>query len=50
MKHKLPLLDIARFEVGAVIEILTNSVPVALWMLFFYFLTPRLCAIADKRQ
>ena len=42
VKHGLPLKDIAKFEVGEAIAILTNTAPACFWALFFIYSIPGL--------
>lgn len=37
MEHKIPLEDIARFETGGAIAILTNTSPAAFWMVYHLY-------------
>lgn len=39
-KHKIPLADIARYEVGGAIAILINTAPALFWMVFYVFSQP----------
>lgn len=39
-RNKIPLADIARYEVGGAIAILVNTGPALFWMLFFVFSLP----------
>lgn len=41
-KHKIPLEDIARYEVGGAIAILVNTSPALFWMLFYVFSHPQI--------
>ncbi|KAK3325001.1 hypothetical protein B0H66DRAFT_587854 [Apodospora peruviana] len=45
--NKVPLQDIARFEVGGSVAILVNTSPAAFWTLFFLYVRPGL--LADVR-
>lgn len=40
-KHKIPLEDIARYEVGGAIAILVNTSPALFWMIFYVFSHPK---------
>lgn len=39
-KHKIPIADIARYEVGGSIAVLVNTAPAAFWILFYMFSNP----------
>lgn len=41
-KHKIPLEDIAKYEVGGAMAILVNTAPASFWTLFFIYSTPGL--------
>lgn len=40
VKHKIPIADIARYEVGGSIAVLVNTAPAAFWVLFYMFSNP----------
>ncbi|KAM7208167.1 Cytochrome P450 [Naviculisporaceae sp. PSN 640] len=44
INNKVPLEDIARFEVGGSLAILVNTAPAAFWTLFFAYASPGLLA------
>ncbi|KAF2115747.1 cytochrome P450 [Lophiotrema nucula] len=47
-EHKVPVEDIARFEVGNTIGILTNTVPGSFWVVYHLFSNP--VALAECRE
>lgn len=47
-EHKIPVEDIARFEVGGAIAILTNTSPTAFWMVYHLYSNPT--ALEECRQ
>lgn len=47
-EHKIPLKDIARFEVGNTIALLTNTAPAAFWMVYHLYSDP--IVLEDCRQ
>lgn len=47
-EHKIPVEDIARFEVGNTVGLLTNTAPTAFWMVYHLYSDP--VALEDCRQ
>lgn len=42
VKHKIPVADIARYELGGSIAVLVNTAPAVFWVLFYMFSHPNL--------
>ena len=48
MENKIPLADIARYEVGGAIAILVNTTPAVFWVLYYVFAHPNV--LEDTRK